>query len=179
MNYRIKPLILPLCISLIICFLPGCGFHLNNTHPLSEDFSSTQIQLQQAPVYGGFYRTFYALSKQSGVIHVPRHVEQSALSPDTQRLWLSEPQFTERPLSYSSDGQANYVMIELTLPYTIRDAQDHILSDGPIIVTRPMSIAPNALLNNDSQRTLVKEALIQKAGMQLLQRLNAHSSASS
>jgi outer membrane lipopolysaccharide assembly protein LptE/RlpB len=178
-NYHIKPLILPLCISLMICFLPGCGFHLNNTHHLSEDFSSTQIQLQQDPSYGNFYRTFYALSKQSGVIHVPRHVDKAALSPDTQLLWLSEPQFNERPLSYSSDGQANYVMIELTLPYKIRDSKDHILSDGPIIVTRPMSISPNALLNNDSQRALVKEALTQKACIQLLQRLNTHASVSS
>jgi outer membrane lipopolysaccharide assembly protein LptE/RlpB len=176
-NYRITSLILALCTGLIICFLSGCSFRLNSTHHLAEDFSSIHIQLQKEPAFGNFYRAFYALSKQSGVVIVSRHVSRSALSSDTLLLWLHEPTFQERPLSYSSDGQANYVMIELTLPYEIHDSKDHILSTGPITLARPMSIAPNALLNNDSQRTLVREALIKKACVQLLQRLNAHANA--
>lgn len=174
-NHRITPLISFLCMGLIVCFLSGCGFRLNNTHHLVEDFSSTHIQLQQAPPFGGFYRVFYALSKEAGVVFIPKHLERSTLPSDTLLLWLSEPRFSERPLSYSSDGQANYVMIELTLPYEIRDSEDHILSSGPITLTRPMSFSPNALLNNDSQRTLVADALMQKVCMQLLQRLNAYS----
>ena len=179
MNYRIKSSILSLCMGIAICFLSGCGFHLNSRQIPCEDFSSTQIQLQKELAYGNFYRAFYALSKESGVVIVPRHVNHATLSSDTLLLWLSEPNFNERPLSYSSDGQANYIMVELTLPYEIRDTKDHVLSNGPIRLARPMSISPNALLNNDSQRVLIKEALIEKACMQLLQRLNAHASASS
>lgn len=161
----------------MIFFLTACGFRLNDIQHFSGDLSSTHIQLQQALPYGKFYRAFYTLVKQSGVILVPKHINRSALSPSTQLLWLSEPQFSERPLSYSSDGQANYVMIELTLAYEIRNSKDKILSSGPIVLARPMSISPNALLNNDSQRELVTEALIQKACVQLLQRLDALSSA--
>jgi outer membrane lipopolysaccharide assembly protein LptE/RlpB len=173
-NYRIASLISSLCLGIILCYLSGCGFHLNGTHHTAEDFSSIRVQLAKEPSFGNFYRAFYALSKQSGVVIVSRQVSPLALPSDTLLLWLHEPTFQERPLSYSSDGQANYVMIELTLSYELHDSKGHVLSASPITLARPMSIAPNALLNNDSQRTLVREALIQKACVQLLQRLNAH-----
>jgi outer membrane lipopolysaccharide assembly protein LptE/RlpB len=163
----------------IVCLLSGCGFRLNNTHHLLEDFSSTHIQLQQKPSFSKFNRVFYALSKEAGLVMMPKNMTRSELPPGTLLLWLSEPRFSERPLSYSSDGQANYVMIELTLPYEIRDSTDKVLSSGPITLARPMSFSPNALLNNDSQRTLVIDALMQKACMQLFQRLSAHAGMSS
>src|SRR5690606_8241764 len=149
--------------GLMVCLLSGCGFKLNNTHHLLEDFSSTQIQLQQKPSFSQFNRVFFALSKEAGLVIMPHNMAHAALPAGTLLLWLSEPRFNERPLSYSSDGQANYVMIELTLPYEIRDLTDKRLSSGPITLTRPMSFSPNALLNNDSQRTLVIDALMQKA----------------
>ncbi|MEY3182086.1 MAG: assembly lipoprotein LptE [Pseudomonadota bacterium] len=173
-NNRFISLISAVCLGLLVCVFSGCGFHLNHASYLSSDLSSTQIQLQKPLNYGHFYQSFYSLIKQSGIILVPRDVESTRLSPETQLLWLSEPTFHERPLSYSSDGQANYVMIELTLPYEVRDVHHKPLSTGPIVLARPMSITPNALLNNDSQRNLVKEALIQKACTQLLQRLSAN-----
>jgi outer membrane lipopolysaccharide assembly protein LptE/RlpB len=169
LNYRL--LILYLCLGL--CFLSGCGFRLNTAAAFSEDLSSTQIQLQNVSTYSHFYRAFYTLSKASGLTILDRHIERAALPPDTLVLWLSEPQFNERPLSYSSDGQTNYVMIELRLSCEIRDTANHLLSANPIILARPMSVSPNALLNNDSQRAMVRDALTQKACMQVLQRLNA------
>ena len=172
MNYRIMPFFSALGIGSIVFLLTSCGFRLKNTSYPTAELVSTQIQLQQTPNYGNFYRSFYTLSKQLGVVIVPKSQRRTTLTPDTRLLWFSEPHFNERPLSYSSDGQANYIMIELTLPYEIQDVKGNILSKGPIVLSRPMSISPNALLNNDSQRTLVKDALIQKACIQLLQRLN-------
>jgi len=158
----------------LLVILSGCGFHLKGTQPgIKPKKGCTKIQIQQASSYSSFYRTFYSLSKQYGIVIIPPTVERKALSADTQIVHLGEPGWSERPLSYTSDGQTNYILIELILPYDIETPAGTVLSDKPIILARPMSVYTNAFLNNDSQREIVRQSLIQEACLQLLNKLSA------
>jgi outer membrane lipopolysaccharide assembly protein LptE/RlpB len=161
-----------IALSLTMTWLSGCGFRLqgSNKYPGINCVLPT-IQLEQPIAYGNFYRHFYALCKQRDVIVLSRQIESSALPPHTIRLRLSEPQWNERSLSYSSDGQTNYIMLELTLKYAVVDPTGTENPTQAIVLARPMSVSLNGFLNNDSQRDLVKDALIQKACAQLLQQL--------
>jgi len=91
---------------------------------------------------------------------------------------VSEPKFTERPLSYSSDGQTNYLSLEMVLDFEAQrvDGQGHIPKQV-IQRSRPMSVQPNVFLNNDNQRVLLKQTLYQEAAVQILHQLAAQAHA--
>lgn len=163
-----------LILGTSLMLLTACGFHLRGYDRALFCHSIPALQLENPEPYSEFSRTLVDFISQYQIQIISSECPYDSLKPDTWILTVSNPEFTERPLSYSSDGQTNYLILEMKLKFEAKTASGTCrIPTQTLILSRPMSVQPNAFLNNDYQRALLKKTLYQEATLQILHKLSA------
>ncbi len=153
-------------ISFII-FLPGCGFQLRGAYPIPVELQTLKITPHQP--LDNFQRTLRPLLKSNHV-----NIVDNLQTPAT--LELLSQDFTEKVVSYGSDGRANRAVITFSVQYQLLLNGKPLSETHQVNATRELTIDPNNYLATDHERNRLKTDLYLDAASQLIRQFSIISS---
>lgn len=146
-------------------FVSACGFHLRGAVTIPTEIR--RLKLSPDDSFEPFQRALRQSLKDNGICLI-----NYCDSEKTSVLILSPLVFSERVVAYGYDMQVNRVTLEMNFCYEVNDAQGRILiPKTKIVVSRDLTINPNAVLATESDRNQVKAELYQDAASQLIRQL--------
>lgn len=153
-----------------LLFLMGCGFHLRGAYPVPDSLKTLQITPQQP--YNDFQRALKPLLRGNGIRLVDQNTPDIDLKQISTLSLLSET-FSEKTISYGSDGQANRAVLQFKVDYQLINNDKPFSNNTTVIVTRELTIDPNNFLATENERIRLRTDLYLDAASQLIRQLSA------
>jgi len=160
----VKKSITSICLLLLV----GCGFHLRGQLIIPPELRVIQI-LPNTPFDP--YQKYLRQALKSNEVRVIGPSEEGAKS--VLILTLLSQNISERTLAYGGDGQTNRVLMQLTVIYQVSKPNGVILIPSSTAqAERELSVNPNFVLSNETERNQVREDLYVDATAQLMRQLS-------
>lgn len=156
-----------LALTVILMLVTACGFHLRGYFNIPPQFRI--LRLLPCQPYDPFQRSLRQSLTLNGVC-----VVDDTSSAQGAILTVNDFAFSERVIAYSSDNQASRSTLQLTLSFFVTDCKGAILiPESTILVSRDITILPNAVLGTNYERDAVKVELQNDAITQILRQISA------
>ncbi len=155
-------------LSLLICFIAGCGFHLRGNVKLPE--SLQQLYIASDSPYGPIAQQLKQILGHSGVSI------ESDPGPNIITLNVKNERYSKTAFSQSATSNTSQYTLFFSLDYDLQTDKGEVLFGPNTIRTQGnYTVNTSAVLTTSTQEDTLRTELQKQAAYQLLAQLNSNS----